>query len=63
MQENLLKRQCYVPAAKKIKKLQFDAASKMLTMCPLPCARVHLHTHTDTESGYVTLRSNAEFSI
>lgn len=40
MQENLLKRHCYVPNAKKIK--QFDAASKMVTTRPL---HVHAHMH------------------
>lgn len=59
MQENLLKRQCYAPAAKKIKELRCEAAAKM---CPL---HVHMltYTHTHTECGYVTLKSNAECSI
>jgi len=49
-------------SCQKIKKLQFDAASEMLTMCLLH-VHVHTHTHRAWQSGYVMLSINTEFSI
>lgn len=40
--------------------MQFDAASKMLSMYSI---HPRVRTYTHTESGYVTLRSHAEFSF